>query len=73
LKESLLMKRFLLAPMLSLALLATQARADPLGDLIKFRTGWHGESCARHENSAVCTLGKSIPCQPVLNLIRSPS
>ena len=52
------MKRFLLAPMLSLSL-TIPACADPLGELIKFPTTWHGESCTRHEKPAVCTLGKS--------------
>jgi len=50
----------LLAAMIALIIDSTiPADADPLDDLIKFRTGWHGESCTRHENSAVCTLGKS--------------
>jgi hypothetical protein len=62
-----IMKRMLLATatLIALALPAGPARADALGDLIQFRTVEHGETCTRHENFGICTLGKSTEFRAV--------
>jgi hypothetical protein len=54
------MRTVLVALALSAACLSG-AHADPLGELIQFRTAKAGETCTRHSATmGVCTIGKAM-------------